>query len=228
MSIQAVAFVLDMEVPEVPAKMLLVCLANAHNHDTGFCHPSLKRLEKESGMSRRSVIRWLQWLKEHGYVEIEGSFDANDRQRPNDYRLVDFGEGVRLAPRGATVGTGEGVTAVTPEGATVGTPLKIPEELKEDTTKAGVRVDPIEREFDESVWADFPRHRNSRRFAALKAYRNLSQADRVMCMRGVARYSIRFDDDKSDKRPTEDRLRFVPHLSTWIHQRGWEAEMETA
>jgi hypothetical protein len=74
---------------------------------------------------------------------------------------------------------------------------------QEPPNPQGGEVDEVEREFEESLWRDFPRHKNSR-------------------------HSMRFEDDRSDKRPMPERLRFVPHLSTWINQRGWEAELETA
>lgn len=120
------------------------------------------------------------------------------------------------------------MTAASRHGDAPETELDTDTENKNPPTPQGGGRDEVEREFEESVWPDFPRAKNSRRFAALKAYRRLKPAERVECIRGVARYSMRFDDDRADKRPMAERLRFVPHLSSWINQRGWETELETA
>lgn len=77
--------------------MLLICLANAHNTSTGLCCPSIDRLAKESGMGRSTVKRWLRWLQEHRYLQIEESFHDNGRQQAHTYRLT-LGEGSNLDP----------------------------------------------------------------------------------------------------------------------------------
>ncbi|NGP19316.1 helix-turn-helix domain-containing protein [Devosia aurantiaca] len=110
MSIQAVAFVLDTDVPEVAAKMLMVSLANAHNHTTGLCCPSIARLAAESSMSRRSVQRWLKWLVDQNLIEVVCKADASGRQQANEYRIVGFSRGAKLTP---TPKAGS-ATAVTP------------------------------------------------------------------------------------------------------------------
>jgi DNA-binding transcriptional ArsR family regulator len=121
MSIQAVAFVLDTDVPEVAAKMLMVCLANAHNQETGLCCPSVSRLADESSMSRRSVQRWLKWLADEGYVEVVERSD-NGRQQANEYRINGFYRGAPLN-LGVSLVTRGRVTQLTPSGVPLLTPL---------------------------------------------------------------------------------------------------------
>lgn len=107
-------------------------------------------------------------------------------------------------------------------------PITKNQEPEKQTPRASAEVrESLDRDFQENLWTQFPRHENSRRAPALKAFVNLGHDDRVACIRGAARYAIRFEDDRSDKRPMPERLRFVPHLVTWIHQRGWETELET-
>lgn len=133
MSIQAVASVLDTDVGEVSAKMLLVCIANAHNTTTGICCPSIDRLAAESGMSRSSVKRWLRWLAEHQFIEVIERRDTTGRQQAHDYRLT-LGEGFKLTPSEQDVEEGSNLdhresNAEPGEGVTVEPPLKKPEEL---------------------------------------------------------------------------------------------------
>ena len=81
-------------------------------------------------------------------------------------------------------------------------------------------------EFEEVVWADFPRHPNSRKEPAYRAYQRLPLESRAECIRGVMRYAERFKTEVDPKRDEAERLRFVPHLVTWINQKGWEVELE--
>lgn len=81
-------------------------------------------------------------------------------------------------------------------------------------------------EFEEVVWGDFPRHPNSRKEPAFKAYEKLEMPERIKCITGVMRYRERFQSTKDPKLSDVERLRFVPHLVTWINQKGWESEIE--
>jgi hypothetical protein len=150
-SIQAIAAVLEAQIDDAAAKMLLVCIANAHNTTTEVCCPSLDRLARESGMSRRTVQRRLAELVDAGWIIVDERFAKSGRQLAYGFRLgfLNRGEGVNLAPsRGESVNLapsrGEGVTSVTLEGVNCDTPLKKPkEEPKESLSGAGVaRSDP--------------------------------------------------------------------------------------
>ncbi len=81
-------------------------------------------------------------------------------------------------------------------------------------------------EFEETVWRDFPRHPNSRKEPAFVAYQKLPVEIRAKCIGGALRYADRFRGTDEKGRSEDERLRFVPHLSTWIHQKGWEAEYD--
>ena len=75
-------------------------------------------------------------------------------------------------------------------------------------------------EFEMYVWGEFPRHPGSRKDPAFKKYADLPSELRSKCIGGVARYSQRFDDEVDPKRTKPERLRYVPHLVTWINQKG--------
>lgn len=81
-------------------------------------------------------------------------------------------------------------------------------------------------EFEEMVWKEFPRHPNSRKDPALKKFHDLTPEERAKCIGGVARYSIRFEATTDQKRTVQERLEYVPHLVTWINQKGWQSEYE--
>lgn len=222
MSIQAVAAVLEADVGEVAAKMLLVCIANAHNTATGVCCPSIERLAKESTMSRSSVKRWLRWLEEEGFIEVQENRDSNARQLSNSYRIVSTSRGSKLTPLPENE-PGEGSSSEPPEGSNCEPPLKEPEENRKKNGNARAR-DALRLDFDHNIWNEFPRNPSSDPAKAFTAYVGLSAADRTACMRGVARYSLRFEEAKSDE-PIDQRLKFHTHLHTWIANRGWEAEL---
>lgn len=225
MSIQAVAAVLESDVGEVAAKMLLVCIANAHNTGTGVCCPSIDRLAKESGMSRSSVKRWLRWLEEEGFIEVEENRDQTARQLSNSYRIIATSRGSKLTPLPESE-PGEGVTAEPLGGSNCEPPLKEPEENRKKNGNASAR-EALRLDFDHNIWTEFPRNPKSDPAKAFTAYVALSPADRTACMRGVARYALRFEEAKSDE-PIDQRLKFQTHLHTWIANRGWEAELASA
>ena len=225
MSIQAVASVLESDVGEVAAKMLLVCIANAHNTGTGVCCPSIDRLAKESGMSRSSVKRWLRWLEDEGFIEVQETRDTSARQLANSYRIISTSRGSKLTPLPESE-PGEGFSSEPPEGSNCEPPLKEPEENRKKNGNASAR-DALRDEFEHNIWIEFPRNPGSNKGRAFEAYAGLSPKDRTDCMRGVARLSIRFESAVTDE-PMDRRLKFHQHLSTWIAERGWEQELATA
>lgn len=226
MSIQAVAAVLEADIGEVAAKMLLVCIANAHNTGTGVCCPSIDRLAKESSMSRSSVKRWLRWLSDEGFLEVVESRDENGRQRPNSYKIHPTGRGFKLTPLPQNE-PGEGVTAEPLGGSTCEPALKEPEYNRKIEREGASARAVLFNEFEQSVWAEFPQNPTSSKAKAFDLFAALPPSDRVACIRGVARVSIRFEETQSDE-PIERRLQYHPHLATWIKSKGWEQELASA
>lgn len=226
MSIQAVAFVLDTHVSEVAAKMLLVCLANAHNHTTGLCCPSVARLSEESSMSRRSVQRWLKWLAENQIIETVEKSDRTGRRQANEYRIVGFARGAKLTPsprsKGVTVGTDEGDTVDAHEGVTGDAPLKEPEDNRKNE---------LERErvtFDE-VWEVFPRRKLTSRKEARAAFDDLSIDERARVLLAAQRFAQWHIEDSEARHATpESQAEFRVGLGKWIRSGAWVDALHVA
>lgn len=218
MSIQAVAFVLDTEVKEVAAKMLMVSLANAHNHTTGLCCPSVARLSFESGMSRRSVQRWLKWLDDQGLIEIIEKTDASGRQQANEYKIVGFSRGATVTPSHkpkAIPVTPEGVTGDAPEGVTGDAPLKEPEEYRKKERER-------ERVTFDEVWEVFPKRPNPNRKEAQREFDQLSEDETPRLLTAATRFARWHIEDAQARGETpESQLQFRPGLGKWIRTGAW-------
>lgn len=221
MSIQAVAFVLDSDVPEVAAKMLLVCLANAHNNETGLCCPSVNRLADESNMSRRSVQRWVKWLDENGFVQVIATASEAGRQQSNSYRIIGFHRGAKLTPLprvgGATGDSGEGDTVDTLGGVTGDAPLKEPEEnQKNEREEAPARIS-----FEEIIEA-FPCRPMMNRTEALSAYNDLTDEETHRVLKAAKRYFQWHVEDAGARNETpQAALEYRLGLGKWLKTGAW-------
>ncbi len=97
--------------------------------------------------------------------------------------------------------------------------------IKPDSKRARDN-DSLKEEFDIALWQTFPKHPNSVKSTAFKAYERLSKKDQVKCIRGVNAFTDKFEAEQTQE-PIEQRLRFVAHLSTFINQRRFDDEMES-
>jgi hypothetical protein len=131
MSIQAVAWALDQDIPNAGLKLVLIALCNHADKSTGELFLRHSTVEKEASMSRSSVQRHVKTLADMGIIEIGSTFDASGRQAANSYRIV-FTEGEqkqvaasRTAREGCQSDTlpidGEAVGGTEPEGVTLTT-----------------------------------------------------------------------------------------------------------
>lgn len=228
MSIQAVAFVLDSDVPEVAAKMLLVCLANAHNNETGLCCPSVNRLADESNMSRRSVQRWIKWLDENGFLQVIATATEAGRQQSNSYRIVGFHRGAKLTPLprvgGATADAGEGDTVDTLGGATADAPLKEPEEnQKNEREQANARIS-----FEEILEA-FPCRPMMNQSEALAAYNDLTDEETHRVLKAAKRYfQWHVEDAEARNETPQAALEYRLGLGKWIKTSAWIGALTVA
>lgn len=85
MSIQAVAWALDQNVPDPYQKLILISLANHADH-TGRCFPGLACIAREASCSRETVMRRLPLLEVAGLISIERNVQGAQKLR-NIYRL---------------------------------------------------------------------------------------------------------------------------------------------
>lgn len=121
MSIQMVGWVLDQDIKDALAKLVLISIANAHNNTTGQCNPSYVVMAKEASCSRRTAIRKVEWLSENGYIEVfetvkKGVNGSNKYKINTDFSgdSLSLGGGDTVTLGGDTGDTRGGDTAVTP------------------------------------------------------------------------------------------------------------------
>lgn len=87
MSIQAVAWALDQDLPARP-KLVLVSIANHANHVDGYCWLRLDTIAAEASCSRRAVFNFIGDLVRNGYVRKAQRRADDGRQRANDYWIL--------------------------------------------------------------------------------------------------------------------------------------------
>jgi Helix-turn-helix domain len=87
MSIQAVAWALEQDIPARP-KLVLVALANHADHVDGYCWLRAETIANEGACQVRSVPRFVDALVHHGYVKKQQRRGDDGRQRANDYWLL--------------------------------------------------------------------------------------------------------------------------------------------
>jgi hypothetical protein len=214
---------------------VLLTISCFMNDVGGGCYPTQEQLAEASGLSARAVRQHIDdavkagWLsrKEHGFRgqkwrnhEYEAAWPAQDAETA-DLQVVEraesgsgpFSEGAEPHAEGAE-----------PDNKKVrkDVPPILPEHSSKQREDARARQD-----FDENVWAEFPRNPSSDPKDAFAEYLRLSPEDRISCKRGVLRVAIRFDAAITDE-PLDQRLKFHPHLRKWIARRGWEQELATA
>jgi DNA-binding transcriptional regulator YhcF (GntR family) len=57
----------DLELP-TPEKIVLLCLVQHYNPDTGQCNPSYDRLAKMTGLCRRTISKAFRGLRDKGLI----------------------------------------------------------------------------------------------------------------------------------------------------------------
>lgn len=75
----------------LPAKIVLLALANHHNQETGRCDPSLARLQKTTGVCERAArkaLRELEAIKVIVTVERKQRTGRGKKNLTNRYRIA--------------------------------------------------------------------------------------------------------------------------------------------
>lgn len=101
MSIQAVAWALDQDLPARP-KLVLVSIANHANHTDGYCWLKAETIAAEASCSPRAVFNFVGDLIRNGYLRKAPRRATDGRQRANDYWIMFAREPVKwIKDRGA-------------------------------------------------------------------------------------------------------------------------------
>lgn len=70
--------VFDADIEDGLAKYVLLAIAK-HADEQGECYPSGERLAKLTGLSRRTVLRKIDWLEKAGYLSIQRRTNAGKK-----------------------------------------------------------------------------------------------------------------------------------------------------
>lgn len=81
MSHTAVNWALEQTGLKPAAKLVLICLADRHNKDTGECFPSQELLAKDACISRSSLNDQLAALEELGFINRHPEIDPVSRRQ---------------------------------------------------------------------------------------------------------------------------------------------------
>lgn len=87
MSIQAVAWALEQDLPARP-KLVLVSIANHANHTDGYCWLKAETIAGEAACTSRSVYRFIGGLVRNGYLRKAPRKGEDGKQRANDYWII--------------------------------------------------------------------------------------------------------------------------------------------
>jgi len=75
MSARATFWAWDIQVPS-SEKLVLLCLADCHNADTGQCNPSVNYISRQTSLERKTVLKALSLLNDKSLlsrVKVSGS-----------------------------------------------------------------------------------------------------------------------------------------------------------
>jgi hypothetical protein len=87
MSIQAVAWALDQDLPARP-KLVLVAIANHADHTNGYCWLKASTIAKEGSCTPRSVYNFVGALIRNGYIRKALRKGEDGKQRATDYWIM--------------------------------------------------------------------------------------------------------------------------------------------
>jgi hypothetical protein len=86
-SIQAVAWALEQDIPARP-KLVLVSIANHADHRTGYCWLKAETIAEEASCSPRAVFNFVGDLIRNGYLRKELRRGDDGKQRASDYWIM--------------------------------------------------------------------------------------------------------------------------------------------
>lgn len=87
MSIQAVAWALEQDLPARP-KLVLVSIANHANHVDGYCWLKAETIAREAACTPRSIYNYVGMLVRNGFIRKSRRKGEDGKQRANDYWML--------------------------------------------------------------------------------------------------------------------------------------------
>lgn len=211
MSFQAMSWAVRQKVGNSTGKAILLMLANYCDAENQ-CFPSQKKLAEECECGLRTITRWLSEFEKNGLLERLHRVRPDGSRTSDEIKLLVDGKPTRQS--GALDDLHAIVACTTSQSG-------VPNEPINETI---TRSDKVDEEFDDMVLAEYPPSPHTLKSEARKAYRGLTKAKRVLCIRGVARFSIRFDEKCKSEADRAKEAQYVMGLHKWIKKAGWEIE----
>lgn len=173
------------------AKFTLISIAK-HSDDCGVCYPGINRICEDTCMSRRTVIRTIQYLEDHGYLTVKIRGGDGIGRKSNLYQLkwplrdIKSAEESKNAmcqddtlQRGQSANLSGQSANLSRQSATV-TPEQInkkTEEQKEKSTKKDISVFTPPTELNPQAWTDLDQYRSTHKTKKVRdSWTNLAKA----------------------------------------------------
>jgi DNA-binding transcriptional regulator YhcF (GntR family) len=181
------------------AKIILLCLAR-YSNNKGECFPSQLKLSEDACVSERTTRNSLQWLEEHGYIEVKQRASTSNLYVITAMKEEVMDEQAKFAAEGDNI-----------------TKLDITKK-KTISSYAAKFAAPDENPFFLSFWEAYPRRigRGEARVAFAKACRH---SDPNAIVHGAIAYARHCDEMKIEPK-------FRPHPATWLNQERWADDLE--
>jgi hypothetical protein len=153
MSVQAITWAIQQDIPSSSQKLVLICLANYADSD-GVCFPGQKKLAEDASMTDRSIRTALAGLEAAGLICRQRRQREDGSRTSDEYRLLTNRKNL---PQGGEP-TGKN-TSDLPEktGQTNRKNLPGNEPVREPSdTQKRVREENLDQEILESIWQAYP------------------------------------------------------------------------
>jgi DNA-binding transcriptional regulator YhcF (GntR family) len=181
------------------AKIIFLCLAR-YSNSSGQCFPSQIKLSEDACVSERTTRNCLQWLEEHGYIEVTQRVNKSNLYTITVMKEEDMNEQAKSAAEVDNI-----------------TKLDI-NKRKSITSYAAKSAAPDENPFFLSFWEAYPRRigRGEARVAFAKACRH---SDGNTIVQAAIAYARHCNEMKIEPK-------FRPHPATWLNQERWADDLE--
>lgn len=203
MSMRLIVDVINTQVNDAVAKLVLIMLADRANNDNADeqwqCWPSVDRIGLDASLSRATVQRKLRYLEQHGFIR------TIPRKHTSSMYIITIHE------------------APTPQ-------IEAPPGNSEAPPRLSLRPKPVIGTSKEPVnlsdsdpqdsfgmfWTVYPR--KIAKAAALKAW---EKAVKLETGRNITAAANRFAQSQRGK-----DVKYIPHASTWLNQERWTDDPE--
>ena len=219
MSIEALNWAFGLEI-EPQLKFTIVALANRADEE-GMCYPGVRWIMKKTCYGERTVRAHLKELQNRRLLTKDKQSREDGGDSTNRYRLALIQPGLPLTPPGAKVAGGG--AEVAPPGAVVagegvqklqGAGADFAPRNTKDLNVSNKKTKEAEARFAR-FWVVYPR--KVAKPVALRAWLKLNPDDAMtdLLIAAVERH-------RASDQWTKDGGSFIPHPTTWLHQRRWE------